>query len=116
LGQLLGRLLNDSFQVRGVEKRTTKAQPFDRQEPFYLADIPEMLAEAHDRDEVVFFCGAGISLPASLPDFGRLADTLLDNLTAESSRKVREGGQSLDYVFKEMVKEFGSAPVTCLSP
>lgn len=74
-------------------------------------DIPETLLEARDLGEVVFFCGAGISLPAGLPDFGRLADRLLDKLTAESSRRAREEGQSLDYVFKEMVKEFGSAAV-----
>lgn len=74
-------------------------------------DIPDTLLEARDLGEVVFFCGAGISLPAGLPDFGRLADTLLDELTAESSRRAREDGQSLDYVFKEMVKEFGWAAV-----
>lgn len=74
-------------------------------------DIPETLLEARDLGEVVFFCGAGISLPAGLPDFDKLADTLLDELTAESSRRAREEGQSLDYVFKEMVKEFGSAAV-----
>jgi hypothetical protein len=74
-------------------------------------DLPDTLLEARDLGEVVFFCGAGISLPAGLPDFGRLADKLLDELTAEASRRVREEGQSLDYVFKEMVKEFGSAAV-----
>lgn len=74
-------------------------------------DIPETLLEARDLGEVVFFCGAGISLPAGLPDFGKLADTLLNQLTAESSRRARDEGQSLDYVFKEMVKKFGSAAV-----
>ncbi len=74
-------------------------------------DIPETLLEARDLGEVVFFCGAGISLPAGLPDFGRLADRLLDRLSAETSRKVRQDGESLDRVFMAMVKEFGAAAV-----
>ncbi|WDF73614.1 SIR2 family protein [Novosphingobium sp. KACC 22771] len=74
-------------------------------------DIPETLLEARNLGEVVFFCGAGVSLPAGLPDFAKLADKLLDRLAAESSRKAREDGQSLDFVFKEMVKEFGAAAV-----
>ena len=44
-------------------------------------DIPDALIEARELGEVVFFCGAGVSAPAGLPDFGGLADTLLDKLT-----------------------------------
>lgn len=32
-------------------------------------DIPDELLEAHEEGRVVFFCGAGISYPAGLPDF-----------------------------------------------
>ena len=35
-------------------------------------DIPEMLLEEHERGRVVFFCGAGISYPAGLPNFSGL--------------------------------------------
>lgn len=32
-------------------------------------EIPDALLQAHDEGRVVFFCGAGISYPAGLPDF-----------------------------------------------
>lgn len=39
-------------------------------------DIPERLVQAHEDGRVVFFCGAGISYPARLPDFGGLVKKL----------------------------------------
>jgi two-component sensor histidine kinase len=36
-------------------------------------DIPERLLQEHEDGRVVFFCGAGVSYPASLPGFGGLA-------------------------------------------
>lgn len=74
-------------------------------------DIPDPLIEARELGDVVFFCGAGVSAPAGLPDFNRLADTLLDKLTSLESRNARENKESLDRVFTEMVKEFGRAAV-----
>lgn len=74
-------------------------------------DIPDSLIAARDLGEVVFFCGAGISAPAGLPDFNGLADDLLDKLTAQESRAARDAGESLDRVFTAMVKEFGRAAV-----
>ena len=35
-------------------------------------DIPERLLQAHEDGRVVFFCGAGISYPARIPDFSGL--------------------------------------------
>lgn len=35
-------------------------------------DIPERLLHAHEEGRVVFFCGAGVSRPAGLPDFRTL--------------------------------------------
>jgi hypothetical protein len=43
-------------------------------------DIPLDLLEARDQGEVVFFCGAGVSMPAGLPDFGRLARQVIRDL------------------------------------
>ena len=44
-------------------------------------DIPNELLVARDRGEVIFFCGAGVSqAKAGLPNFGTLAQTVLDNL------------------------------------
>lgn len=37
-------------------------------------DIPEALLEAHEDGNVVFFCGAGISYPAKLPNFCKLVE------------------------------------------
>ena len=43
-------------------------------------DVPEKLLQAHEEGRVVFFCGAGISIPAQLPDFGGLVDRLYEAL------------------------------------
>lgn len=39
-------------------------------------NIPDELLEAHEEGRVVFFCGAGISYPAGLPDFEGLVDEI----------------------------------------
>lgn len=74
-------------------------------------DIPDSLIGARELGEVVFFCGAGVSAPAGLPDFNGLADDLLFELTAQESKEAREAGETLDRVFTAMVKEFGRAAV-----
>jgi NAD-dependent SIR2 family protein deacetylase len=43
-------------------------------------DIPESLLQAHEEGNVVFFCGAGVSYPAALPDFKGLVDQLYQKL------------------------------------
>ena len=43
-------------------------------------DIPERLLQAHEEGRVVFFCGAGISYPADLPDFCGLMDRVYKEL------------------------------------
>jgi hypothetical protein len=44
-------------------------------------DIPERLLQAHEEGRVVFFCGAGISYPARLPDFSGLVKRLYQALS-----------------------------------
>lgn len=44
-------------------------------------DIPERLLQAHEDGRVVFFCGAGVSYPARLPDFAGLVDKLYQALS-----------------------------------
>ena len=39
-------------------------------------DVPEQLLQAHEDEQVVFFCGAGISYPAGLPTFSGLVKQL----------------------------------------
>ncbi|MDE0146113.1 MAG: SIR2 family protein [Nitrospira sp.] len=43
-------------------------------------DIPEHLLQAHEDGHVVFFCGAGISVPAGLPRFKGLVDGIYQQL------------------------------------
>ena len=45
-------------------------------------DIPDALLQAHEEDRAVFFCGAGISYPAGLPDFKGLVDKIYRRLHA----------------------------------
>lgn len=45
-------------------------------------DIPERLLQAHEDGRVVFFCGAGISYPARLPDFAGLVAKVYEALAA----------------------------------
>ena len=39
-------------------------------------DIPDALLQAHEEGRVVFFCGAGISYPAGLPNFKGLVEAI----------------------------------------
>lgn len=43
-------------------------------------DVPERLLRLHEEGRVVFFCGAGISVPAGLPSFAELVDLLFREL------------------------------------
>ena len=57
-------------------------------------DIPDVLLQAHEEGNVVFFCGAGISYPAGLPDFKglveqiyRLNDTTPEDIEQEAIKR-----------------------------
>ncbi|MBV9656354.1 MAG: SIR2 family protein, partial [Acetobacteraceae bacterium] len=91
--------------------------------------IPNALLDARDAGEVVFLCGAGISIPAGLPDFFRLTCDVARRLgcTPESpagklitiERRRREGDTtgdvsepvSFDRIFNRLVRDFGAAQV-----
>ncbi|MBF2761092.1 MAG: SIR2 family protein [Ectothiorhodospiraceae bacterium AqS1] len=45
--------------------------------------VPERFLQAHEEGRVVFFCGAGISYPAGLPNFECLAKKLFNNLRGD---------------------------------
>ena len=49
-------------------------------------DVPERLLQAHEDGNVVFFCGAGISLKAGLPDFKKLTTILFDTHQGSPTR------------------------------
>jgi hypothetical protein len=60
-------------------------------------DIPERLLQLHEDGRVVFFCGAGISYPAGLPDFAGLVNKLYQALSVTPNpvqRSAIKAGQS----------------------
>jgi hypothetical protein len=91
--------------------------------------IPNELLDARDAGEVVFLCGAGVSIPAGLPDFFSLTASVADNLGVqpgsdigrliELGRQSRHGGAassihdtvSFDRIFALLVRTFGVSQV-----
>jgi hypothetical protein len=91
--------------------------------------IPNDLLDARDAGEVVFLCGAGISIPAGLPDFFKLTVDVArrlgvppDSTTGsliETERQYRATGaaaqshQSIpfDRIFTLLTREYGVAQV-----
>ena len=56
-------------------------------------DVPEMLIKKHAEGNVVFFCGAGISIPNGLPTFQELVNKILDrtgNLPVNKEEKLED--------------------------
>jgi NAD-dependent SIR2 family protein deacetylase len=80
--------------------------------------IPDELLESRDQGDVIFLCGAGISQPAGLPGFSKLARLVVDKLGTPSdaaSRVLLDQIQkppipagSLDQVFQYLRYEYGS--------
>ncbi|MCY4613010.1 MAG: hypothetical protein OXB94_05240 [Nitrospira sp.] len=61
--------------------------------PAFVTDgpnIPEHLLQAHEEGRVVFFCGAGISIPAGLPPFRGLVDRIYERLGIEKNPAEKE--------------------------
>lgn len=59
-------------------------------------DIPDALSQAHEEGRVVFFCGAGISSPAGLPDFKGLVNEIYrrnGTVPSDIERAARDRGQ-----------------------
>ena len=92
-------------------------------------NVPNGLLDARDAGEVVFLCGAGISIPAGLPDFFRLtrdvatrlgcrADSQAGRLIALEQRH-RDGEAvddmhepvAFDRIFSLLVRQFGAPQV-----
>ena len=91
--------------------------------------IPNVLLDARDAGEVVFLCGAGISIPAGFPDFFRLTCNVADRLGCQCNsaagrlialeQRYREAGTtddlhesvSFDRIFTLLVRQFGAPQV-----
>src|ERR1051325_3119199 len=71
--------------------------------------IPDRLLEERDRGNVVFLCGAGVSMPAGLSSFAQLAKRVMDSLDAPleaPSRRLFADGGDLDRVFNLLREEY----------
>ncbi len=79
--------------------------------------IPHELLVEHENGNVVFFCGAGVSLPAGLPNFLNLAKKVINDLGSPADSKARfllersgpdsESAPPLDQVFTLLQQEYG---------
>lgn len=88
-------------------------------------NVPERLLQAHEDGRVVFFCGAGISYPARLPDFSGLVDRLYQalsvtpNLVQQSAIKARQFDTAIGLLEADVVGGRGkvrSKLATILTP
>lgn len=90
----------------------------------FVADgpsIPDDLLHQRDNGNVVFFCGAGLSIPAGMPSFRDLAQKVLISLgtleSAESSILFKQAvadpvnGPAFDRIFNSLVGEYGVAEI-----
>src|SRR5260370_37445744 len=73
--------------------------------------IPDELLEQRDRGNVVFFCGAGVSMPAGLPNFPKLTERVMQVLgtppDAPSRRLFEQSGDvNLDQIFNRLNEEY----------
>ena len=89
--------------------------------------IPDVLLEERDAGNVVFLCGAGVSIPAGMPNFLELAEQVADEFRAPQGSKVRQAIRtyhadqestrtgwhrpSLDQVFQMLYEEYGRKQV-----
>ena len=62
-------------------------------------DVPEALLQAHEEGRVVFFCGAGISCSANLPNFKGLVDQIYKELGAEPTKPEKDAYEISQYDF-----------------
>ena len=88
--------------------------------------IPDILLDERDAGNVVFLCGAGVSIPAGMPDFLNLARHVTHELGPPSDSVIRRAlqtydqtgpvaewfGPSLDRVFQMLYQEYGREQVT----
>ncbi len=58
--------------------------------------IPDILLEERDAGNVVFLCGAGVSIPAGLPNFADLARAVIDKLDPPPDSEIRQAFGWLD--------------------
>ena len=60
-------------------------------------DIPDKLITARDKGEVIFICGAGISMPAGLPNFKGLVEKIYEELGEEKEGREKDTFEEKKY-------------------
>ena len=60
-------------------------------------DIPDELLQAQEEGRVVFFCGAGISVPAGLPNFKDLVTRIYKRLNEPRTASERRDSRNHQY-------------------
>ena len=74
--------------------------------------IPSHLLTQRNEGNVIFFCGAGISRRAGLPDFAGLTQKVVDKLRPEKKTLDAIGrGDSADRIFRLLIREFGQSEI-----
>ncbi|PHS65119.1 MAG: hypothetical protein COB09_04945 [Thalassobium sp.] len=77
--------------------------------------IPDLLLERCDAGRVVFLCGAGVSVPAGLPDFKKLTQQVINFFDPAEDSEIRktfnEENPPLDKVFHLLYQEFVKSEV-----
>lgn len=73
--------------------------------------IPSHLLTQQNEGNVIFFCGAGISRRAGLPDFGGLTKSVVEKLGANNALTAMKRKDSADRVFSLLVREFGQTEI-----
>ncbi|MBZ0215022.1 MAG: SIR2 family protein [Fimbriimonadaceae bacterium] len=83
-------------------------------------NIPDELLEARDKGEVIFICGAGISIPAGLPSFAALAKGVVSDLGVSKSHRAHllldralnaeedDYTPPMDQIFNLLKKDYGA--------
>ena len=82
-------------------------------------NIPDELLEARDKGEVVFICGAGVSIPAGLPNFAKLAKGVIEDLGVSKGHMAHvlldralnaeeaDYAPPIDQIFNRLIKDYG---------
>ena len=79
--------------------------------------IPDILLDERDAGNVVFLCGAGVSMPAGMPNFRGLADHVIKEVDPPPDSRIRHALKtesladglpySLDRVFQRLYRKYG---------
>ena len=74
-------------------------------------DIPSHLLNQQMQGNVVFFCGAGVSMPAGLDSFWQLTDRIVTALDATPARKRLDEGWDFDRIFYLLERDFDRSEI-----